>query len=59
MTDQTKDLRTAEDWFQFLRNAQAKALGLTRDEYEKWGSLTDVTDQQSFLRAHSKGFESL
>ncbi len=59
MTDQTKDLRTAEDWFQFLRNAQAKALGLTRDEYEKWGSLTDVTDQQTFLRRHSEGFRSL
>ena len=59
MTDQTKDLRTSEDWFQFLRNAQAKALGLTRDEYEKWGSLTDVTDQQTFLRRHSEGFRSL
>lgn len=59
MTDQTRDLKTAEDWFQFLRNAQAKALGLSREEYEKWGSMTDVSDQQSFLKAHSDGFESL
>lgn len=59
MTDKTKDLKTSDDWRQFLRDAQAESLGLSREEYEKWVSLEDVSNQQYFLKSHSEGFKDL